>query len=67
VQRLGAPLGTATMAVALQRFSARAGHSPALRAHAFANTFIVSAGVSALALFAALALIRANNMEGSHP
>jgi EmrB/QacA subfamily drug resistance transporter len=60
VQRLGAPLGTATMAMALQRFSAgisRGGGSHALLAQAFGRTFAVSAAMSTLALFAAFALI----------
>ena len=58
VQRLGAPLGTATMAVALQWFLAGlpAGHAP--RASAFAHTFAVSAALSGLALFAGLVLAR---------
>ena len=65
VQRLGAPLGVATMAVALQRF-APAHPSPALLAHAFARTFTLSAILSALALFAAFALIRSNISQRSH-
>lgn len=59
VQRLAAPLGTATMAMVLQRFTlgvARADHP--LLARAFAHTFTVSALLSALALFAGLALSR---------
>jgi MFS family permease len=61
VQRLGAPLGTATMAVVLQRFmsASHAQDAPTL-AHAFANTFMVSGALSALALFAALSLIRSD-------
>ncbi len=61
VQRLGAPLGTAAMAVALQRFVTRAGGptaSHAALAHAFANTFIFSAALTLPALFGGLALIR---------
>ncbi|APR81139.1 Multidrug resistance protein B [Minicystis rosea] len=57
VQRLGAPLGTATMAMTLQRFIA-AGGGRAPLAQAFARTFTVSAGLSALALFAGLSLVR---------
>ncbi|HTB61883.1 MAG TPA: DHA2 family efflux MFS transporter permease subunit [Polyangia bacterium] len=64
VQRLGAPLGVATMVVALQRF-APARRTPALLARAFAHTFALSAILSALALFAALALIRSNTSERS--
>ncbi len=53
VQRLGAPLGTAMMAVTLQRFIA----VDTNRARAFAHTFTVSAALSALALFAGLRLV----------
>jgi MFS family permease len=60
VQRLGAPIGTAPMAVTLQRFAAHAGASRALLARAFAHTFVVNVALTALALVAALALIRAN-------
>jgi EmrB/QacA subfamily drug resistance transporter len=58
VQRLGAPLGTAVMAVTLQWFVARnaAAHAPI--ASAFAHTFAVSAALSGLALFAGLVLAR---------
>ena len=58
VQRLGAPLGTATMAVTLQWFLAhlRATHAPV--ASAFAHTFGVSAALSGLAIFAGLVLAR---------
>jgi EmrB/QacA subfamily drug resistance transporter len=56
VQRLGAPLGTATMAMMLQRFSAATAPGASL-AGAFARTFAVSAGLSALALLAGFALI----------
>ena len=59
VQRLGAPLGTATMAVALQQFGPPTGAPRALLASAFAHAFTLSAVLSALALFAAFALIRA--------
>lgn len=57
VQRLGAPLGTATMAVTLQWFTARL---PAAepRSSAFAYTFAVSGALSALAIFAGLVLAR---------
>jgi MFS family permease len=66
VQRLGAPIGTATMAVTLQRFiHASAGGSRSVLARAFAHTFLVNAGLSALALFAGLALIRSNAPERS--
>ncbi|MCU1280042.1 MAG: Multidrug resistance protein, partial [bacterium] len=67
VQRLGAPIGTATMAVALQRFAADAGGSRPLLARAFAHTFTVSAALSGLALFAALALVRSNTQPRSGP
>ncbi|HEY2747396.1 MAG TPA: DHA2 family efflux MFS transporter permease subunit [Polyangia bacterium] len=67
VQRLGAPIGTATMAVTLQRFAVGAGKSPALLARAFAHTFTVSAALGALALFAAFRLIAANNPERTTP
>ena len=56
VQRLGAPLGTAMMAVTLQRFI----EVDTNRAHAFAHTFTVSAALSALALFAGLRLVNMN-------
>ena len=62
IQRLGAPLGTAVLAVTLQRFVARAGGSrlpPASLARAFGHTFAVSAALSGLALFAGLVLARA--------
>ena len=66
VQRLGAPIGTATMAVTLQRFiSIHADHSPTALASAFAHTFTVSAALSALSLIAAFALIRATTTKGS--
>jgi EmrB/QacA subfamily drug resistance transporter len=60
IQRLGAPLGTAAMAMTLQRFTVAISPSgsPALLASAFARTFAVSAGLSALALFAAFSLVR---------
>jgi EmrB/QacA subfamily drug resistance transporter len=68
VQRLGAPLGTATMAVTLQWFAPPPGAgSRAALARAFAHTFTVSAALSALALFAALALIRSNTHTRSSP
>jgi MFS family permease len=61
VQRLGAPLGTATMAVVLQRFMASShAHDAPTLAHAFAHTFMVSGALGALALFAALSLIRSD-------
>ncbi len=66
VQRLGAPIGTATMAVLLQRFAAGAVTHPLL-ARAFAHTFAVSAALSALALFAAFRLIAANQPSRSSP
>ncbi len=62
IQRLGAPLGTAVLAVALQLFVARAGGrgvGTSLLARAFGHTFAVSAALSALALFAGLVLARA--------
>ncbi|HEY2516726.1 MAG TPA: DHA2 family efflux MFS transporter permease subunit, partial [Polyangiaceae bacterium] len=58
VQRLGAPLGTATMAMTLQWFLARLPGTRAPLASAFAHTFIVSAALSGLALFAGLVLAR---------
>jgi EmrB/QacA subfamily drug resistance transporter len=58
VQRLGAPLGTATMAVTLQWFLARLPATRAPLASAFAHTFAVSAALSGLALFAGLVLAR---------
>jgi MFS family permease len=62
VQRLGAPLGTATMAMVLSRFAAgvdvAAPGSRAPLGRAFAYTFTVSAALSALALLAGLALVR---------
>ncbi len=60
VQRLGAPLGTAAMAMTLQRFVAASSGVDSSRgalATAFAHTFAVSAGLSALALFAVFGLI----------
>jgi EmrB/QacA subfamily drug resistance transporter len=64
VQRLGAPLGTATMAMTLQQFIAATAHggdaqsSRAALATAFARTFTVAAVLGSLALFAGLALVR---------
>jgi EmrB/QacA subfamily drug resistance transporter len=58
VQRLGAPLGTATMAVTLQWFFAGLATTHAPLASAFAHTFAVSAALSGLALFAGLVLAR---------
>jgi EmrB/QacA subfamily drug resistance transporter len=58
VQRLGAPLGTATMSVALQSFVARLRVTHAPLSTAFARTFAVSAALSGLALFAGLVLAR---------
>jgi EmrB/QacA subfamily drug resistance transporter len=54
VQRLGAPLGTATWAVMLQRFSA----STTDVSRAFAHTFAVGLAISALSLFAGFALLK---------
>jgi EmrB/QacA subfamily drug resistance transporter len=58
VQRLGAPLGTATMAMTLQWFAARgmASHAPA--ADAFGSAFAVCAASSSVALIAAFVLFR---------
>jgi EmrB/QacA subfamily drug resistance transporter len=61
VQRLGAPLGTATMAMTLQQLIARtpgAHESRAALSVAFARTFTVAAVLASLALFAGLALVR---------
>jgi MFS family permease len=58
VQRLGAPLGTATMAVTLQWFVAGLSATHAPLASAFARTFAASAALSGLALFAGLVLAR---------
>lgn len=58
VQRLGAPLGTAVMAMALQWFLARLPVAHAPLASAFAHTFAVSAALSVLALFAGLMMAR---------
>lgn len=58
VQRLGAPLGTAAMAMTLQWFLARLSVTRAPLASAFAHTFAVSAALSGLALFAGLVLAR---------
>jgi EmrB/QacA subfamily drug resistance transporter len=54
VQRMGAPLGTATWAVMLQRFSATTTEV----ARAFAHTFALGTALSALSLFAGFALLR---------
>lgn len=56
VQRLGAPLGTAIMAMTLQRFI---DHTPGSLAPAFAHTFLINAAFSALSVFAGLVLLRA--------
>lgn len=63
VQRLGAPIGTATMAVVLERFAAAdgGGATRGALARAFAHTFTVSAALSAVALFAAFALVGSND------
>jgi EmrB/QacA subfamily drug resistance transporter len=58
VQRLGAPLGTAGMAMTLQWFLAGLSARHATLASAFAHTFAVSAALSGLALFAGLVLAR---------
>ena len=68
VQRLGAPLGTATMAMTLQRFATGIEHGAGSKsplAGAFAHTFVVGAGLSALALFAGFALIRMQPAESN--
>jgi predicted MFS family arabinose efflux permease len=57
VQRLGAPLGTAVMAMTLQRFALNA-HGRESLSRAFAHTFAVSAALSALSLCAGIALVR---------
>jgi len=68
VQRLGAPIGTAAMAVTLQRFiGAGGGQTPARLAPAFAHTFAVCAASSALALLAALRLVRSNEQPRRDP
>ena len=58
VQRLGAPLGTAAMAITLHWLvtDANAKHGPL--AAAFAHTFAVSAALSALAIFAGIVLAK---------
>jgi predicted MFS family arabinose efflux permease len=66
VQRLGAPLGTATLAVALQLFSIGHSSTRELLAGAFAHTFMVSAALSGMALFAAFGLIRFNSPQRSN-
>jgi EmrB/QacA subfamily drug resistance transporter len=66
VQRLGAPLGTATLAVALQLFSVGRSGSRELLAGAFAHTFVVSAALSGMALFGALGLIRFHSPQRSN-
>ncbi|HEY4240402.1 MAG TPA: DHA2 family efflux MFS transporter permease subunit [Kofleriaceae bacterium] len=58
VQRLGAPLGTAAMAITLQWFSVGGKAAGAPPADAFAHTFAISAAFSALALFSGLVLAR---------
>jgi len=58
VQRLGAPLGTAVMAVTLQWFMSGLTKTRGPLASAFAHTFAVSAALSGLALFAGLVLAR---------
>lgn len=67
VQRLGAPLGTAAMAVALQRFLATAGTTHDAMARAFAHTFAVAAALSAPALLAGLAMVRPRLPADSNP
>jgi EmrB/QacA subfamily drug resistance transporter len=66
VQRLGAPLGTATLAMTLQRLSAGLSNVDATRpllARAYANTFAVAAALSALALVPGFALLRMNRIN----
>jgi EmrB/QacA subfamily drug resistance transporter len=67
VQRLGAPLGTAAMAITLHWFESGAAGSPAGSppARAFAHTFAVSAGFSGLALFAGLVLAGSRTISTS--
>ncbi len=69
VQRLGAPIGTATLAMALQRFTAGLVRTDATRplfASAFAHTFAIAAGLSAISLVPGIALARMKP-PASHP
>jgi EmrB/QacA subfamily drug resistance transporter len=59
VQRLGAPLGTATMAMTLQWFAARGAEHHAPTSDAFGYAFAICAASSSLALIAAFVLRRA--------
>jgi hypothetical protein len=66
VQRLAAPLGTATMAVTLQRFVQSATLARATTmALAFDHTFAVSALLTAPALLSGFALIRLKTLNSS--
>ena len=64
VQRLGAPLGTATMAMTLQWFAARGADAHAPIADAFGSAFAVCAASSSLALIAAFVLARPAKPSG---
>jgi EmrB/QacA subfamily drug resistance transporter len=56
MQRVGGSLGTAVLAVVLQRSLATNGHSPAGVADAFGHTYWWAIGITALALLPALVL-----------
>jgi EmrB/QacA subfamily drug resistance transporter len=56
VQRLGAPLGTASMAVSLQLYAASGDDKPT----SFANTLFVACALSALAFVPAYVLVKTN-------
>jgi EmrB/QacA subfamily drug resistance transporter len=58
VQRLGAPLGTATMAMTLQWFAERGAEHHAPSSDAFGHAFAICAASSSLALIAAFVLRR---------
>jgi hypothetical protein len=62
LQRIGGAIGTAVLAVVLQRAS---GHSPSLQrlAHAFDTAYWFSLGIAALALIPCLVLLRAEGQR----
>jgi EmrB/QacA subfamily drug resistance transporter len=62
LQRVGGAVGTAVLAVALQRASAGA-HSPEALAHAFGTAYWWGLGIAALAFFPAIVLLRAERPQ----
>jgi hypothetical protein len=67
VQRVGGSLGVAVLAVVLQRATANT-HTLAAAASGFGDAFWVSAGLTALGIFPAIVLLRAERQaRGTKP